>query len=224
MEGGGGGDELRGRTLGDGGGAGDGSSGLGSGGASDGSSGVDALTAEFARWAARARVLDAAAERSRQRWLAQQAAESSTLVGLLLDMAERRGEVTLRSPSRAYHGRVAAVGSDFCVVEDVSQLAVILRLSALVGVQPAEPAPATTGPGRRSALSMGLAEALSLLAADRQPVRVATASTETVTGELLSLGLDVLTVGTGAGAASTRARQRRVAWVPLAAVEAVTVL
>jgi hypothetical protein len=76
------------------------------------------LAARLAEWTADARASEAAAERARQRWLSQQAAEDVSLAGVLTVLAERRSPVVVTlATGRAVTGPVLAVGSDFCAVE-----------------------------------------------------------------------------------------------------------
>lgn len=201
--------------------------------AGEGSDG-DRLAAEFALWSSRSRAIEAAAQRSRQRWLGQQAAESTTLAGLLLDMTEQHAQVTLRTASHTYSGRLSALGRDFCILEDQSGFATIVRLGALVTVQSSGSGRGRAAPfaesERRPALSMGLVDALGMLAADRQTAKLTTGSKDPVTGELMALGEDVITLGLGGGVAggarpgAPSTTRRQLALVPVAAIEAVALL
>ncbi|MBA2283054.1 MAG: hypothetical protein H0W25_17730, partial [Acidimicrobiia bacterium] len=53
------------------------------------------LLARLAAWAAAARVDEAAAARSRERWLRQAADEGASFTGVLLDLAERGAPVVV---------------------------------------------------------------------------------------------------------------------------------
>src|SRR2546426_11388042 len=71
----------------------------------------------FAELVDRARSEGAAQVRSRERWLRQQAQEEAALVGTLVDLAEQREAVTVRTTSgRRLQGTIAAVAADFVVV------------------------------------------------------------------------------------------------------------
>src|SRR5262249_37759242 len=74
------------------------------------------LLGELRRWAADQEVAHLARSRSRARWLRQQAAESATLAGLLLDLAERRATVTIDAAGWAHTGRVRAVSTGLCLL------------------------------------------------------------------------------------------------------------
>ena len=54
------------------------------------------LVHDLARWAAESRERDAAASRSRKRWLDQQAAEEATFAALLLSLGEFGDKVRIR--------------------------------------------------------------------------------------------------------------------------------
>ena len=147
--------------------------------------------AGLAGWIAEGRVDAAAAERARQRWLERQAAEESTLTGVLIDLAERARPVAVRTMAgHTARGLVVALGADFAVVREDRLGDVVIPLSAVVTVRP--------GPGDRPAvgdrpttLEIMLAEALVELAADRPAVLVAVAGEE-IRGELRSAGIDVI--------------------------------
>ena len=61
-----------------------------------GGSGDDPEDARLARFAAEARIEERLAERRRQRWLQQQAAESTTFAGLLRNLAEAQTSIRLQ--------------------------------------------------------------------------------------------------------------------------------
>ena len=152
---------------------------------------------------------EAARERSQTRTLRQVAEEEATFVGVALDLAERSSGVVARTSSgRSHRGRVVMVGRDFVVVRDGSGPPVFLPASALSSLRP-EPgaASADTAGGRAAPRAVGFAALLVGLAADRPRVQVSAAGDETVTGQLRSVGVDVVTVRLD-GAASLRAHVR----------------
>ena len=68
------------------------------------------LSARLERWAAEARVDDAARQRTRERWLLQQAEEGGRMAGVLCDLGERGTAVAVRTRAgRQHRGRVGAV-------------------------------------------------------------------------------------------------------------------
>jgi hypothetical protein len=129
---------------------------------------ADDLAARLAEWTADARASEAAAERARQRWLSQQAAEDVSLAGVLTVLAERRSPVVVSLVTgRVVSGPVVAVGSDFCVVERS-----LVPFGALASVR----GPAVLGSGLGAADDAGAAlsfeAALARLVADRPVVSV----------------------------------------------------
>jgi hypothetical protein len=177
---------------------------------------ADALLSAFARWSAQARVGDEAASRSRERWLRQQATESATLAGTLLDLAEGQAMVSVLSPQRRFSGRLVGAGKDFCVLEEPGRVTVI-ALSRVIAVQPhlsaGTPRPGAASGDRAVNLDITFCSALAALATDLAPVRVALVGTEVLVGELVSAGEDVITL-------RTPGTPPRPAYLPIAAVEA----
>lgn len=187
----------------------------------------DDLAAHLARWAAEAAQRDSAAGRERQRWLRQQAAESATLAGTLVDLSERGTTVTVTTRSHHHAGRIDAVGRDFCILSPVTVSAgrsgtplgaTVVRLAALVAVRPQPTAgPAPAGGNRPPALALDLAGALELLAGERHPVALSTASGEVIRGTLEAVGTDIATL-------VADGTPRRHVTVALWAIEACTLL
>jgi hypothetical protein len=163
---------------------------------SPGPTAADALLAAFARWAAEGRVGEAAEARSRERWLRHQAAETATMVGTLVDLAEQRGAVALVVGSRTVSGQLIGVGRDGVVLAEPSGAATVVALARIAAVRVTGRRAGTgeaTGE-RRPAGLWGVVDALAALAEDRSPVRLGLAGGETLTGVLLSVGADVMTV------------------------------
>lgn len=153
----------------------------------------DELAAALARWAADAAVAEAAGTRTRERWLRQQAGETATLTGVLVDLAERATPAVVTLRSGVHRGRVVGVGRDFCVL--ASRASVVVALDAVVSVAagPASVAERTGTDGDRVApLDLDLTDVLSLLSADRSPARLALAGGAIVAGSLLSAGAGVV--------------------------------
>jgi hypothetical protein len=153
------------------------------------------LTARLERWVAEARSADAAAARTRERWLRVQADESATFVGVLLDLAERGTPVVIHGRGgRRHRGAIAAVAADFCALRTSGGRDVLLTFLGIGSVRPDSRSPGPSG-DRALHADLGLAEMLSVLAADRPRVLiVTTADAEGVAGELRSVGRDVVTV------------------------------
>lgn len=144
-----------------------------------------------------ARADEAARSRSVERWQRQRAVEGATFAGVLLDLGEGGGVVTVTTEAGSDHrGRIAGVARDFVEVRTGAGRTVYVRLEALAVLRPGGHA----GHGAASAERVGhhdrtLGEQLGRLAADRPRVTlVATADREPLTGELRSVGDDVITL------------------------------
>jgi hypothetical protein len=145
------------------------------------------------------RLAQAGAERSRERWLRQQAAEEARLSGLLLDAAERGTVLTVRTRAgRVHRGRVLTVGRDFCGLEATGGDELLVRFEAIVVMRPDPSTRATVPQDRRVApLDLSLAELLVQLAPDQPQVAlVLDGDREGISGRLLAVGVDVVTVAT----------------------------
>ena len=157
------------------------------------------LSARLERWAAEARVDDAARQRTRERWLLQQAEEGGRLAGVLCDLAEQGAALAVRTRAgRQHQGRIRAVGDDFVAVDPGApggSAAVFVALGALSSVR-VTPGSAAAPTGDRSARTgLRLAEVLAGLAAERERVLiVAHDGEDAVAGSLRSVGLDVAVV------------------------------
>ena len=177
---------------------------------------ADRLLADLNRWAADRRADAAAAARARERSLRQQAAETATLAGVLVDLAERRAAVVVRTSSGIVHrGRLVAVGQDFAALTGDGDRApaTFVATAALVSVRPVD-GPAAAATGDRAPSDLDLGSVLAGAAVERPRVRVAV-GVEQVVGELLAAGLDVVTVRTDGDPPA-------VVYVPLASVSEVS--
>jgi hypothetical protein len=178
---------------------------------------VDALLDSFRSWSADQRAIDAAARRSKQRWLRQQAGEMATVAGTLLDLCESATPLALRTIGRRTHsGTVVAAGTDVCVLHArpparvqgagaagtgsivVVALGAIVALRPLAGRRPIEPSP-----DRVPELRLSMGDVVAILSEDRMPVRLELADGEVVAGELRSVGADVVTLRSPGGSRST---------------------
>jgi hypothetical protein len=159
---------------------------------------------DLERWAAGARAREAADSRVRERWLRAQAEEESSLAGVLLAMAERRETVVVATVSgRRHRGVLTGVGVDFVALASAGGGVALIALTAVGDVRVAEegvrPRPgsrsaATTGDGRgRGALGVRLGEVLAQ-AAGQRPRILLQAGAASVVGDLVAVGLDVVTV------------------------------
>jgi hypothetical protein len=173
--------------------------------------GGDDLLARLDRWVSDARTDEAAAARTRERWLKQAAEETATFSGVLLDLAERAAAVVVAvRGERRHRGAIAAVAADFCVLRSPAGRDVLLAFAGIASVRIDAAGTAPTG-DRAVHVELGLSEALAALAAERPRVLVVTGSAEGVAGELRAVGLDVATVRLDGDPPSN-------AYVPIAAI------
>lgn len=173
--------------------------------------GASALRARLEQWVADARVDAAAAERSRERWLRQIAEESASFAGLLLDLAERRLQVVVQGRGgRRNRGTISAVGVDFAAIRTASGTDVLVAFGAIASVRPDDRAGGPAG-DRASRFEFSIAEAIAALAGDRPRVLAVTmADGEGVSGELRSVGRDLVAVRLDGDAGTT--------YVPIASI------
>ncbi|HZA00552.1 MAG TPA: hypothetical protein VE575_17465 [Acidimicrobiales bacterium] len=154
----------------------------------------DGLGGRLERWAAEARVDEAARRRTRERWLRQQAEEEGRLAGVLADLAERGNPVAVHARSgRRYRGDVRAVGRDFVALRTAAVDA-MLRLGAVTSVRAGPGAVPSVG-DRSVRTSLSWSEVLTRLAAERTSVVLVVGDgSDAVAGELRSVGQDVVLV------------------------------
>jgi hypothetical protein len=176
----------------------------------------DGLAARIDRWAADARVDEAARLRARERWLRQQAEEEGSLAGVLADIAERGASVALHvRGGRRHRGEVAALGSNFVALRSAGA-DVIVALHAVTSVRTL-PGEASTIGDRSVGTSHRLVDVLAGLAAERAAVVLVLADRdEAVAGVVLWVGQDVVGVRVAGGAAVS-------AYVPVGAIVEVVV-
>lgn len=178
---------------------------------------MERLLSDLARWSADRRVDAAARSRSDEAWLRRQDEEEARFTGLLVDLAESRVPVTIRTANgRQHHGVVEAVADDFLVLRAATGRAVLLPYRSVAVLRPS----VAEGPGsaRRPPLGTRLVHALAGMAVDRPRVLLVVDGDETVTGELVSVGVDIATVrldGTGTPPAVVHVRVDAVAEVTL---------
>jgi hypothetical protein len=153
---------------------------------------VEAAVVNLARWAGASRVDAAVEQRRREQLLRRQAEEEATLANLLAGLAERRADVALRTRSGTTHrGTVVGLGVDFTAVVTEKHV-VLVPLAMVDGIRPEQSA-APAAFGDRVPTTGRLATVLAGLADDGHEVRLVTAS-ETTSGEIVSVGDDVVTL------------------------------
>lgn len=170
------------------------------------------------RWAADARVAEAARARSRERWLRRQAEEDATLAGVLADLLEGGVPVVVHTRAGGCHaGTVRSVGVDFVALgsDGRREGEVVMALAALASVRVRSGTPAVVGD--RDGVGAGrLADVLAALAAERTEVRVVTADGESLAGVVRWVGQDVVVI-------AGRDRSLGLAYLPVDAVSEVVV-
>jgi hypothetical protein len=151
--------------------------------------GWDDLLAALADWAAGDRSSTAAAARTRQRWLARQAAEAASLAGVLLDLAERKAWATVETDAQSFQGQVVAAATALCVLRLASSEAALIALPRISAIITARTLPIGD---RTPPLDLDLAGALAALAADRPFVRLDVSGGKRVAGGLESVGTELV--------------------------------
>jgi hypothetical protein len=189
---------------------------------------IDDLVDALGRWAAADRAARAAGDRSRERVLREQAGAAATWSGVLVDLAERRAAVTLAVAGARRSGRLVGIGQDFVVFDQRGGHPALVILDAIDAVWTEDPVGAGSAVGSRpAALDLSLVAALAGLADERTPVALLLSGGDEVTGDLVGMGADVLTVRrpsggrTGAATSGSGHRgggQRRAIVVPVGAV------
>jgi hypothetical protein len=176
----------------------------------------DGLAARIDRWAADARVDEAARLRARERWLRHQAEEEGSLAGVLADVAERGASVALHvRGGRRHRGELAALGADFVALRSAGA-DVIVALPAVMSVRTL-PGEASTIGDRSTGTAHRLVDVLAGLAAERAAVLLVLADgDEAIAGVVRWVGQDVAGVRVAGGAAVT-------AYVPVGAIVEVLV-
>jgi len=169
---------------------------LGPAGLIDGGAG-GGLAERLERWAAEARVTEAARARSREQWLRRQAEEEGTFTGVLADLLEAGAPLTVHSRTGGrYPGAVRAIGADFVALGPAVGRGreVVIALGSVASVRTLPGAAAVTG-DRRVAGTLTVADVVAALAVERERVRLVTVDGEAVSGIVRSVGQDVVVVG-----------------------------
>lgn len=152
---------------------------------------IDAGGADDA--AARFATEDLIARRQRVRWIGQQAVESATLAGTLIDLAERHSRVALRVASRSHRGRITRVGTNYIELSTGAGAPRLIRSSAITMLLIASTERPPMG-DRRSGPAT-LHEELANRVAERPRVAVfVTEQGAPIVGQLWTCGIDVITI------------------------------
>ena len=154
---------------------------------------ADEPLAALHRWVADGQVDEAARARSRRRWLENAATEEATLGGVLLNLAERRRPVIVRTlAGHRVAGPIIAVGADFVGVADARLGDTIMPATPIATVQSA-PGDDLPAGDRRHDVVLAFGDALMELAAERPEVMVGVGD-ETLRGELRTASTEVITL------------------------------
>jgi hypothetical protein len=163
------------------------------------------------RWIAEGAVDEAARARARRGWLREQAAASTTFVAVLADLVDRGRPVLVQSTTGSRHrGRIAALGADFVALTTDHGALVLVAHHAIAAVR-SEPGDPPMRSMRSPDLGLSLAQILAELGEERPRVAIATDGSNQIMGELVSVGVDVVTVRLDGDARAT-------VYVPLGAV------
>ncbi len=175
----------------------------------------DAFGRSLERWAAEATVDEAARARLRTHWLRIQSAESATLAGTLLDLAERGRPVVVEVGEHRVHGTLVGIGGDFVAMRADRGRHVVVRTSAIDLIR-AEPGGVDVVGDRPPLLDLELDGVLGPLAAERPVVVVRTRTGATTRGQLRGAGTDVIRV-------RVDGEEPTPTWVPTAAIALVVI-
>ncbi len=159
---------------------------------------------------------DAVGARQRRYWGRQEDRETTTLVGLLVNLAEWGGEISLDvDGARRFVGALCGVGADVAMLRGRDGRALVISLDYVSLVRPqASDRKEHTG-DRPATLSAVFHEVLAELSADRPSVAIHLGHGEPVQGRLQWCGVDVCCLHSGTPTQSV--------YVPLMAIAAVAV-
>jgi len=155
------------------------------------------LASRLEAWLAEARVERSADARSREHWLRAAADADATFSGVLLDLAERGVPLAVATVAgRRHRGVVEVVGADFVALRAGPRREVLVAQRAIASVRTAPAAGVSIGE-RVVTTDLRLGDVLGELATERARVTLFLLdASEAVTGELRSVGQDVVTVRT----------------------------
>lgn len=179
--------------------------------------GAGTFAARLDGWLADARTDDSALARSKERWLRTAAGADASLIGVLMDLAERGVAVSVAtSHGRRHHGTIQVLGADFIAIRLAHQGDLLLPLSGVASVQTAPLVEAALGE-RVVTTDLRLGDVMSELAGERARVLLVVGDgSHSVAGEVRSVGTDVITLHLDADPGAS-------AYVPLRALVEVLV-
>lgn len=163
-----------------------------------GGDGGDATAARadraLADWLDEVRTDSARDRRRREHWLRRQAADDASLTGVLVDLAEQGHLVRITTTGGGRHlGRVRGAGAEVVVLESGRQR-VVVAADAVVTVQAAPGEQMVTSPvGHRVGDDpTTLGDLLSHAVGEPEEVTLVTRSGQSLVGELVAVGRDVV--------------------------------
>ncbi|NOX29579.1 MAG: hypothetical protein GXP35_05970 [Actinobacteria bacterium] len=151
-------------------------------------------SSDHADWLRELQRRGAVDERRRQRWLEQQLHDQSTLLGLLVDLADSATAVVLETTSGHRHGGVVAlVGIDVVVLTNGDRTTVV-ALAAIGAIRSTGPRRLTSGADGEHSADVTMLELLGDRLDERPEVTISWAGGQRANGRLVAVGHDVVTV------------------------------
>jgi hypothetical protein len=167
------------------------------------------------RWLAELRAHDAAVGRGRVGSLERQAAEAATLLGVVIDLAERARPVMIDLVTgRRHRGEITLVGRDICAIRGAEGVNTLVATWAITAVRPLPGETPITG-DRDVSSRATFATAVASSCEPGTRVALWCLGGEALTGEVESVGHDVIALRLDAG--------RTWAYVALASVAELSV-
>ena len=159
---------------------------------------------------------EAVSARQRRHWGRQEDRETTTLVGLLVNLVEWGGDISLDvDGGRRFVGALRGVGADVAMLRGRDGRAVLISLDYVSLVRPSASDRQEHTGDRPATLSAVFHEVLAELSTDRPSVAIHLGQGEPVQGRLQWCGLDVCCLHSGTPTQSV--------YVPLMAIAAVAV-
>jgi hypothetical protein len=178
--------------------------------------GAPAVVDLLSSWAAELRADAAAASRRRERWLRRQSGEESRFAGALTDLAERGSPIVAHTRGGTrIRGRIVCVGDDFLGLATEQRATQLVRIEHITAVR--SNATDEVVSDRSAEIELDMDEAIRALADERPRVRLTLGLSESVTGELRGVGIDVASV-------RLEGDQRSTLYVRLAAISELVVV
>lgn len=166
---------------------------------------LDGLMGRIGEWRDDADAAASALARSRRYWLRRQAAEATTLAGVLLALGEREVPVTIGTAGGRHRGTISSVTRALCTLENQGAR-VLIPLAAVTTI---DSGVVEINDDRTPAAATDLPAVLAGLAPERPAIVVQLSDGSEVRGALVVVGSDVVGIAAPAG---------DVTYTPLAAI------